>query len=409
MSVTVVHYLRAVLVCSIAGLFCSYQFMLQGAPSAMVPQLTSALDLSLANVGVLSSSFLYTYLLFQIPGGYLADRYRAPYLLVACSLLMALACYWFSGAGSMLEACMARALMGVATSPVVVVCLNLVSRWFPERWFCALAGLVEGFALLGGAAGPIVFPLLMEDYGWRGAMALAALPGCILAVCSFIWVRDYPENAVIEKKDHAQKSCTGEHNEQPLDGWLYGLYCLFCFGLFSMIGCFASLWGVPYLNVRYPEQTELVAFSISLIFVGTAIGGPLLGIICTRIPVQFVMLLSLLAGMVTTGLLVLCHCPLSLIALLCFIAGFATGGYTLVFGAVRIIAPKQKRGILLAGANGSMLLVGPVLQPMMGWLLDYRISLSDGLATLLDYQFGLLPLFIVQMLALMAIVMIVRR
>ena len=334
MSVTVVHYLRAALVCSIAGLFCSYQFMLQGATSVMVPQLTSGLDLSLADIGLLTSSFLYVYLLFQIPGGYLADRYRARYLLVLCSLLMALACYWFSTAGSMLESCMARGLMGIATSPAIVVCLNLVSRWFPERWFCGLAGLVEAFALAGGAAGPIVLPGLMEEYSWRGAMAMAAFPGCVLAVCSFIWVKDYPDDADNCQKESADKP-DSDNSDQPLNHGLYGLYCVFGFGLFAVISCFAGLWGIPFLNMRYPGQTELVALSISLIFIGAAIGAPLLGVITSRVCPHFVMLLSLLAGMVTTGLLVFCSCPLSLIALLCFITGFACGGYMLIFGEVK--------------------------------------------------------------------------
>lgn len=374
----------------------------------MVPQLMSGLDLSLADIGLLTSSFLYSYLLFQLPGGYLADRVRAGYLLVLCNLLMAVACYGFSVADSMLEACMARGLMGIATSPAIVISLNLVSRWFPERWFYGLAGLTEAFALLGGASGPLVIPGLMESLDWRGAMAMIALPGCVLAVCSLLWVRDFPEDYCASKQESI--------NEKPLNGngvifdlGLYGLYCVFGFGLFGMISCFAGLWGIPYLNVRYPEHSQIVALLVSLIFIGAAIGAPLLGFLTSIIKPLVIMLLSLLAGMATSVLLVFCHCPISLIALLCFITGFACGGYMLIFGEVKKIAPVHSRGMLLAGANGSMLLAGPVMQPLMGWIVDYRIALSGGAVTLTDYQIGLLPLFLMQLLSLLAIVMIARR
>ena len=110
-------YGRAALVFTIASLFCSYQFMLQGATAVMVPQLQHGLGLDLAGVGLLTSSFLYTYLLCQLPGGYLADRVSTPTLLVACNLLMASACYWFSQSESLQEAALARGVMGVATAP----------------------------------------------------------------------------------------------------------------------------------------------------------------------------------------------------------------------------------------------------------------------------------------------------
>ena len=374
----------------------------------MVPQLMSGLNLSLADIGLLTSSFLYVYLLFQLPGGYLADHFQARYLLVVCSLLMALACYWFSIADSMPEACMARGLMGIATSPAIVLCLNLVSRWFPERWFCGLAGLVEAFALGGGAAGPLVIPGLMESFGWRGAMVMIAIPGCILAVCSLVWVRDCPEGASVSGQESAGEK-TQNGKESFFDRGLYGLYCVFGFGLFGMISCFAGLWGIPFLNVRYPEHTEAVALSVSLIFIGAAIGASLLGFLTSRFRSLIVMLLSLLAGMASTVLLVFCHCPISLIALLCFITGFACGGYMLVFGEVKKIAPKHFRGVLLAGANGSMLLAGPAMQPLMGWIVDYRIALSGEQVTLTDYQIGLLPLLIMQLFSLLALVMIARR
>ena len=402
MSAILFRYLKGVVVCSIAGFFCAYQFMLQGATAVMVPQLVSGLGLDLADVGLLTSSFLYVYVVFQLPGGVIADRYSARILLVLCNLLIAGACYWFSVADSMLEASMARGLMGVATSPAIVICMSLVSRWFPDRWFCGLSGLVEAFALVGGALSPLVIPHLMAQTDWREAMFLMAIPGCVLALCSALWVRSYPEHNHGAETNAHRDSELENTPEQPFCGFRYGLYCVFGFGMFGMISCFGGLWGIPFLNIRFPGQQEAVAFSISMVFIGAGAGAPLLGFLAALIKPGVMMTVTLLAGMACTGLLLFCQCPLSLMAFLCFVTGFSCGGYMLVFGQVKRMAPGKFLGILLAGANGSMLLAGPVMQPLIGWMLDQRASNHVGALTVYDYQVSLLPLLVAQFLALIA-------
>ena len=57
-----------------AALFVSYQFLLQASTSAMIPGLMHSFRLSVSDVGVLSASFFYPYVLLQIPAGLLVDR-----------------------------------------------------------------------------------------------------------------------------------------------------------------------------------------------------------------------------------------------------------------------------------------------------------------------------------------------
>ncbi|USE39290.1 MFS transporter [Endozoicomonas sp. SCSIO W0465] len=222
--------LRGVFVCAIAALFCSYQFLLQGAPSVMVPQLMSAFDLDVADIGWLTSSFLCFYLLFQVPGGYLADHCNARVLLVICSALMAIGCYWFSVSETLFSACASRAFMGVVTSPVIVVCMTLASRWFPERYFPTLAGVIEAFALAGGGLGPLILPNIMEAYGWQGAMQAAAIFGVVLAGIIAIFVKSTPPISVSDAKLHKVTCEVGSElkvsDKPPLDRVSLTLCCL---------------------------------------------------------------------------------------------------------------------------------------------------------------------------------------
>ena len=57
----------------LAALLGLYTFLLQGAPSVMIPQLMQTFRIDVIQIGVLTSSFFYTYILMQIPAGILID------------------------------------------------------------------------------------------------------------------------------------------------------------------------------------------------------------------------------------------------------------------------------------------------------------------------------------------------
>ena len=403
------NYLKAILVCSTACLFCAYQFMLQGATAVMVPELMEGLHLDLADIGLLTSSFLYVYLVFQVPGGYVADKFSARKLLPFCSALMAVACFWFSQADTMLEACFARGLMGIATAPGIIVCLNLVARWFPDRWFCALAGLVEGFALIGGALGPLFLPSVVADAGWREAMVWVSMIGVVLAVICWLVVRDSPSHINQLELELKHSHELPKIDDRPFNRVKYAWLCLFGFGTFSMISCFGGLWGIPFLNDQFPDQETAVADTVSLVFIGAGFGAPLLGALSSWLnKIRLTMLGALISGMVLSWMLIFCDCSLGGKALISFLVGFSCGGYMLVFSQVKKIGHPRSPGMVLAGANGCMLMAGPVLQPIAGYILHVRQTGENAL-TVVDFQIAFVPLLLAQLLALVAIVTLLRR
>nr|WP_306671405.1 MFS transporter [Endozoicomonas sp. ONNA2] len=388
--------------------------MLQGAPSVMVPQLMSAFDLDVADIGGLTSSFLCFYLLFQVPGGYLADRCNARLLLVICCVLMAAGCYWFSISETLLSASASRAFMGVMTSPVIVVCMNLASRWFPERYFPTLAGAIESFGLAGGGLGPLILPNLMEAYGWQGAMQAAAIFGVVLAVLIALFVKSSPPVSVSDAKLH-EVTCGGDADinrseKVPFDLASLILCCLYGFGLFAVITSFAGLWGIPFFYQRFPQEQEAVADMVALMFVGAAIGAPLLGWLASLAgSMRKVMVVCAIASPVLFSLLIFCPCSMSVMAVICFMAGISSVGYMLAFSVVKSISPPQRIGVMLAITNGSMLLAGPVLQLMIGFILEGIGDDGLGSLTIHDYQLAFIPLLLCQLMALVVAVYLKKQ
>lgn len=398
---------KAILVCTVASLFCTYQFLLQGATSVMLPELMASLGLNLEQVGWVASAFLYMYLLCQVPAGVLADRCNGRWLLVGCCLLLGLACYWFARAEGFLEACLARTLMGLATAPAIVVCLSLVSRWFPEHLFPAVSGLVESMAVLGGALGPLLLPVLMEENSWRFALLILAGCGVILAAVILLVVRHQPSGKYIQDsfcKDNEQafRLSVLLRNRQL---WLC---CCFGFGSFVVINTFASLWAIPFLEHRFPDGERLVHGSVALIFTGLALGAPAFGLLASVVGrCRLWMATSMLAQIGLAGIIFFTECQLHSVCVLCFLMGFCSGGYMLAFTMVRDVMPAAMLGLALALVNASMLLGGPVLQPVIGaWV---QVLTQQGLSMTEAFRMTLPLLTSAQLLALVSVLMMKRR
>ena len=397
-------WFRAVTVCLVACLFCSYQFMLQGSTSVMLPELMDGLHIDLSEVGWVTSAFLYAYLICQVPGGVVADYLDGRWTLSICCLLLAIACFTFAYADSFLKAVLSRTLMGIATAPGIVICLTLMMRWFPKHWFPFLSGFVESMALLGGAVGPLVLPGLIQSLGLQDSMLVVGLCGIGLSLLMVLIVRSRPSHGhQMEPEATVQKQ--GYEWTLMLKNPQFWLYCLYGFGTFMFISVFASLWGVPFLKERFPDSARLAETSISMIFIGLAIGAPLLGFLVARFGrCRLFMLLSVLLQLLCTFLIVYCDCSDQWIPWHCFLVGMCCSGYLLVFTMLSNSVPESTTGVALAIGNGFMLLGAPVMQPLIGHCLDL-LSAGSGQLDVQCFRVAFILLLASQLLALACLLM----
>ena len=114
--------------------------------SVAMPAISKEFGIDAAAQGVILSSFFWTYAFMQIPGGWLADRYR-PRLIIATATILwgvfqalaALATGW----GMLL---LARLGLGVAEGPVFPASGKLNAVWLPARERGRGAVLIDGGA-----------------------------------------------------------------------------------------------------------------------------------------------------------------------------------------------------------------------------------------------------------------------
>lgn len=391
------------MVLGIAGLFVAFQFLLQTSVSVMIPDLQQSFHIDMLDVSLLSSSFFYTYLALQIPSGILVDRYGARKTLFICLLGAAFSCALFSVSHVLSVAELSRVLLGVFSAPAVVATLYLAARWFPVRYFALLAGLSEMLGMFGGAAGQALLARSVSLWGWRETLFFCGILAFVMAWCAWFIVREHPPEKTLESVHHKVREPILKSIWYIISlpqAWVYGLFAGLLFGVAA---AFAGFWCVPFLMHCYPISVSLAADMSAMVFVGMAIGAPLLGEISARWEQRrwLMAITTILMTAILLAVIYLPFLPLPLMFLLLFSLGFFCSIYVLPFAMMRDFVSPSIQSTAMGYINMMSIVLGaPLLQPFIAWVLRQHTQLPY---TVRDYQFALTLLPISLVFALLLI------
>ncbi len=347
--------------------FCIFQFSLQGSVGILADSMKDSLQLDANSLSLLSSSFYYSYVLMQIPVGYIFDRSRVRNIATAALLLVGLSLCLFASATSISVAIAARVLMGLSCSFGFLGLVVATGRWFPNRYFALFVAAMECIGMLGTAVFNSVLSELVTHYDWRVASWACAGVGLFLASALYF-------SAPKEDLSHEESS-----SQMPL---LKSLKCvisykevwyggLFAFAMFAVITVFAGLWAIPFFMASDPEMDLVTATSvISMIFIGSAVGSPIVGWISSSFKSYFIMIPNAILSILVM-LLIIYGPKSSLIVLyaLIFSLGFLASVYQLPFAIVNSVVPAKVKGVSMGFTNIICMLSGPILQPIIGYFL----------------------------------------
>ncbi|MEQ8935852.1 MAG: MFS transporter [Amphiplicatus sp.] len=160
--------------------------------SAAVPSIQEEFGFSVVTIGWILAAFQLSYALFQIPGGWLGDRFGPRRALTGVVLwwsafTAATALTW--SATSMI---VCRFLFGMGEAGAFPIATRSLSRWMlpSERGFAQ--GITHAGSRLGGALTPILVVAIIGAFGWRAPFFVFAVVGIIWAVCWHKFYRDSP-------------------------------------------------------------------------------------------------------------------------------------------------------------------------------------------------------------------------
>lgn len=227
------------------------------------------LDLGLSNAqwGVVVSAFLVAYGLFEVPGGWLGDRF-GPRLVLTRIVVWWSAFTALTGfARSFWQLICVRAMFGAGEAGAYPNASCVVSRWFPPQQRARAQGIVFMASRLGGALSPLLVLPLVSHWGWRSVFYAFSLLGGVWAIWWWRFFRDSPQ----EKPgvNQAELAFIGPPPERglriavgaALASWnfwaILGMYHFFCYA-----SNWYLFWTASYLASEKDWQAaELAAYT----------------------------------------------------------------------------------------------------------------------------------------------------
>ncbi len=149
------------------------------------------LGLTMADMGSISAwGFQLAYALFQLPAGFLGDRFGARVILGLAVVGWAAASFASGLAGvagsAFLTLFAARVLLGISQAATYPVGSMAISHAIPAERRTTANAIFIASSMLGSALAPLTLAPLMAQAGWRSVFIASGVVGLIAAVIWFI-------------------------------------------------------------------------------------------------------------------------------------------------------------------------------------------------------------------------------
>ncbi|RLA95542.1 MAG: MFS transporter [Deltaproteobacteria bacterium] len=363
--------------------------------AVVAPELVKAFGISGAVLGILASAYFYPYACMQLPVGLLADslgprKTVTTFLLIAC-----FGAILFGLSPNITVAIFARVLVGLGVAALFVPTMKILAEWFRVKEFATMTGILMAVGGIGWLSAATPLALLTTWLGWRMAFVLIGVITLVIAVLTWAFVRNRPEEMgwprITETTEAAQAGVgllegigivLSRRHFWPLAFWFF-----FSYG--TVIG-FGGLWGGPYLMEIYGLSKPQAGNVLMMIAVGMIIGSPLLGwlsdkVFSARKPVMvggaFIYFLSWLPLALKPGGL-----SVALLYLLSFLIGvFGSAIVIVAFTANKELFPKEIAGTSTGLVNIFPFAGGAVFPPVMGYIMD-KVGRVGGAYPVEAYQ-----------------------
>jgi MFS family permease len=184
----------------VLGLLCAMYFITyvdRVNVSTAAIQFGKEFELSNTQVGFVFSAFAYPYLLFQIIGGWVGDRFGPRRTLAICSFIWAGATVLSGLAGGLISLVVARFLLGLGEGATFPTATRAMSNWTPSQSRGFAQGITHAFARIGNAVTPPLVTWLMLAFNWRASFIIL---GAISFLWALVWVWYFRDNP----RDHAK-------------------------------------------------------------------------------------------------------------------------------------------------------------------------------------------------------------
>lgn len=382
----------AIFIWFLAILFFFYEFFIRIVPATISENIIADMGITPEQFSIIGSAYYITYSMMQFPVGILYDRYGVRLFLTFACGICTIGVFGFAFADNFISGVISRLLIGFGSSFGFISLLILALNWFPQRYFAFLAGLGQMLGAVGPllAGAPVAFLMHLLNNNWRLIFEGIGIFGMILTLLILVFVRTKPksdqEEVIYLKKETPLSQRLKKLLKIP-QVWITMLYAGSIYVTMPLLGAY---WGTLYLQVRGYSKAS-AALMISMIWIGLALGSPIIGRLSDRFHRRkpFLMCTSFLG--IITSLLIL-YLPIEnrlILSSLFILIGVSASGQSLSFATITDNVPDELRATAIGANNSLVMLFGAIFPPLVTWIMQEEAG-SDAIYRLIDFQIGFL-------------------
>lgn len=301
----------------------------------MLPIWQGEFGLGFAALGLMRTVFSGTLAGFQIPAGFLAERFGAAAVLALGTAMAGLG-YIFAGlSGGVVTLVIALFIGGLGASTQHPLASSLIAHAFSGTRSLKALGTYNFAGDIGKMTVPAAAALLILVLPWRDALMLLGALGAIGAVAIFLLIpRLGNEIAASDKKDQSVRAAgaVGPH----------AFSLLLSVGVIDSATRMAFLTFLPFVLTAKGASLQTVGLALTLVFAGGAVGKLVCAFIGARIGAVATVWLT--EAVTAFGIVALLPLPLEAAMILLPVVGIALNGTSSVlYGSVPALVEPQRR------------------------------------------------------------------
>jgi sugar phosphate permease len=161
--------------------------------STAAPVISEEFGFDKITMGIIFSAFVWAYALFQVPGGWLSDRFGAR------PVLATIVAYWSvmtaatAAATSAFSFVVVRFLFGVGEAGAFPGATRAMQLWYPRQERGFVQGITHSASRLGAAIAPPLVVLIITTLGWRWVFYISGAVGFVWSLWWYLSYRNLPE------------------------------------------------------------------------------------------------------------------------------------------------------------------------------------------------------------------------
>ncbi len=303
----------------------------------LLPIWSQALGLSLVQVGILKSIMSAALAGFQLPAGFLSEKFNARLILTAGTVLAGIG-YILSGfAGGFIGLAIALAIVGMGAAVQHPLSSAMVAGAYREGKRRAALGVYN----FSGDLGKIIFPTGVAFgvgfVGWQVSSIALGVTGIIGGLLIWLALSRMASRKTYDEAVADYKEVSEDKTKDVNVGW--GITDPTGFGMLATVGLldtgtrYAFLSFLPFLLQEKGAAIESVGFALSLVFAGGAVGKFACGILAEKFGIiRTVVLTELMTACCIAALIFLSLTPSLL--LLPVIGVVLNGTSSVLYGTV---------------------------------------------------------------------------